>query len=66
MGFKQDGFKVITPNKDVGFDLEGYTFTFDYKLPLNTWTKIKIKSDKRFTYLEWTANPTKRRTVSRD
>ncbi|MBC8560258.1 InlB B-repeat-containing protein [Fumia xinanensis] len=52
MGFKRDGFKVITPNKDVRFDLEGYTFTFDYKLPLNTWTKIKIKSDKQFTYLE--------------
>ncbi|MEG2596932.1 MAG: family 20 glycosylhydrolase, partial [Oscillospiraceae bacterium] len=53
VGFKRDGFKVIAPGKNVQFDrTEGSTFIFDYKLPLNTWTTIKIKSDKQFSYLE--------------
>ena len=53
MGFKRDGFKVIVPDEQVEFDREeGYTFTFDYELPLDTWVNITLRSDKQFTYLD--------------
>lgn len=52
MGFKRDGFLVIVPDKEVRFDREGYTYTFDYQLPLDTWVNITLRSDKQFTYLD--------------
>lgn len=53
LGFKRDGFKVITPDQDVRFDrAEGYTFIFDYEAPLNRWTTIKLRSDAQFSYFE--------------
>lgn len=53
LGFKRDGFKVIVPDKDVRFDrLEGYTFIFDYQVPLNEWVTLKLSSDQQFSYLE--------------
>ncbi len=53
IGFKRDGFRPADSGHSVQFDrAEGYTFVFDAQLPVGDWTRVKLSSDRQFSYLE--------------
>lgn len=47
----KDGQFYASPNGTIGFKRETYTFTYDYKVPLNTWVKLTLFADNEQTVL---------------